>query len=416
MVDSPEEDHLNSNHQSKLSNTHNNTTNTSHFSNITLIDSENSENSNSENENQDESNSISNQETPKFSKKRRSTVKSGTTIIEHTELINSPRLQEEILLLENEIEEQKIKIRNLENENKRKTIEYNHKNTELEHKIHKKDETLTEKEQELEQLLEEAIARETEFEELQREFQNQNAEEMEENLNESINRINELELVICEKNNEHEMLKDEIKKIQAMYSAEQAKVEELENDIHKITSAVLELNTNGEDNGSSILLSSNVSAGHNQASKDIIQTKINEIESALILAQEATAIQLSKNLLQEENLKHIKHIGQLERQLEHYRLKLSPDHEMSVGNLTTSNENLHHLQNSGNNADEMMMMRDLKSTESNLIKSLEEQNENLMEKINQLMQQEKITSEKIIMIENDYDQVYWRGVLGTMFM
>merc|ERR1719454_772500 len=176
----------------------------------------------------------------------------------------------------------------------------------------------------------------------------------------------------------------------AMYNAEQAKVRELEQDLEKVQQAIFDLNTNSLDNPNS-------SINSYQGSDITFEQKMIEIEQQLMVAQEAGTIQLSREALQEDNVKYLKQIGQLERQLEHYRLRLSPTNLESK--ISDGHGSGAYGSSGGPNQEEL-----------DLIKQYEEQNEDLMERLTEKANQEKIAQEKIQALESDFNQVYKENV------
>ena len=286
-------------------------------------------------------------------------------------LPDSPRLQEEILMLENEVEQGKEALRQFAIETQAEKNKLNCRINDLEDELAEKDKLNYDNQHELEQLVDEALLKEQELSELKNQL---NLNEDQKTEIESLkNQVSECEAKILDQEN----LNSEIEKYKALFEAEQVKVQELQEQIDHQESVVLNLGDYENSGGTPI----------SSPRKLNFPEKIAELEQTIIIARKTDKIQKKNDQCQEELLRNIQHIGELERQLEYYRLGLSP----------TPNENNNNVNNNNN--------EDPTNITSSLIKAQEEQIENLSSRYEHSQQQHSLALENIQNLKNQNDQL-----------
>ena len=308
-------------------------------------------------------------------------------------------LQHEMLLLQNELQQYEIKIQTLESENIKHKAEISLFENKMSNSNFTKDKAIEERDEEIEKLIQQSIENEEEIMTLKNE--NELLDYKCKQLDEFDNMAQELE----EKKLLEEELREEVKKLNAMLGAEQKKVSELEEEIIEVESKILELDTTSVNNNN------NTSSANILDSSSLdIDLKIKELNEALTLANQATKIKDSRDILQEENVNLRKHVGQLQSKLEHYRLRLSPTQQMSTEtndssslmftNKTEDNfvpaEN-HHFDNEDEEIDE---------NHQNLVKTYEQQTENLEARLQEQINLENLSKERILALQRDYQMVF----------
>lgn len=301
-------------------------------------------------------------------------------------LPDSPRLQEEILMLENEVEQGKEALRLFANETQQEKNKLNCRINDLEDELAEKDKLNYDNQHEMEQLVDEALLKEQELTDLKTMLNSHDSQEAElEELKEKIDeQATNLEI--------HENLRSEVVKIRAAFEAEQAKVKELQVQLDIQESVVMNLGDTDTSVPSTPVNSPRAPENNNNKRKTMLfPEKIAQLEQTIIIAQRSSKIQRKNDQCQEELLKNIQHIGDLERQLEYYRLGLSP---------TPCDDERDGFNNEYNNTGNVS-----KNLNQGLLKAQEEQIENLSSRFQHSQQQHTLALETIENMKSQNDHL-----------
>ena len=306
-----------------------------------------------------------------------------------TTLPDSPRLQEEILLLESELQEREDTIRSLRQAVNTEKNEINKKANELETVLAETEEKVAEQQNEIDDLLQDGIDKEQELNQLaqENEILQFKLSELEEHLNSKA---------------DYDDVKTNLTLKEALFEAERKKVSELENEIKIKEQAVLELN-------------------YEPDISTTFDSKINQLHELVVLAKKAQDIQNEKTQLEDDFVKNLQYIGELERQVEYYRVGLSPqpDHTLkedlsySPGQVDQNETQLdlikaqeeqidnllRHIENNGNQL--TMAKENIEGLEKDN-EILKSENLELSEKIQGILD----TEEKFRALESNYDKVF----------